>query len=177
MFAEFLISLVYAFGYLGLFAASVIGSASVILPVPIFLLIFVAGSMLNPLAVGIIAGIGSAIGEMTAYAIGFGGRKLLWKNGKKLKKKKPAKAEGSSKWFRRAEEWMHKRGGFLVIFLFAVTPLPDDVIGIICGSIRYDIKKFFIACLLGKIILSLGIAYAGFYGAQWILSYLGLLCV
>jgi membrane protein YqaA with SNARE-associated domain len=138
--------------------------------VPIFLLIFVAGSMLNPLAVGIIAGIGSAIGEMTAYAIGFGGRKLF----DKKKKKKPAKAEDSSKWFRRAEEWMHKRGGFVVIFLFAVTPLPDDVIGIICGSIRYDIKKFFIACLLGKIILSLGIAYAGFYGAQWILSYLGL---
>jgi len=170
MFAEFLISLVYAFGYLGLFAASVIGSASVILPVPIFLLIFVAGGLLNPLAVGIIAGIGSAIGELTAYAVGFGSRKLL---GKK-KKKKPAKAEGASEWFRRAETWMHKRGGFVVILIFAATPLPDDVIGIICGGIKYDIKKFFIACLLGKIILSLGIAYAGFYGAQWILSYLGL---
>jgi membrane protein DedA with SNARE-associated domain len=169
MFAEFLISLVYAFGYLGLFAASLIGSASVILPVPIFLLIFVAGSLLNPLLVGIIAGIGSAIGELTSYAVGLGGRKLLDKG---KKKKKPAKAEGASKWFMRAEAWMKKRGGFVVIFIFAVTPLPDDVIGIICGGIKYDIKKYFIACLLGKLILSLFIAYAGFYGVGWILNYL-----
>ena len=167
MVAEFLFGLVTAFGYLGVFIASILGSATVILPMPLFLLIFFAGSILNPFLVGIIAGVGSAIGELVAYAVGFGGRKIVDKKKVKLKK------QGLGKWFRRGQAWMHKRGGFLVIFLFAATPLPDDVIGIICGSIKYDLKKFFIATLLGKILLSLGIAYAGYYSMGWVLGYIG----
>lgn len=167
MVADFLLSLVTTFGYLGVFAASIIGSASVILPMPLFVLIFFAGGFLNPFLVGIVAGIGSAIGELVAYAVGFGSRRLLERKKVKLKKK------GLSKWLARGQAWMHKRGGFFVIFIFALTPLPDDIIGIICGSIKYDLKKFFIACVLGKVLLSLGIAYAGYYGVSWVLSYLG----
>ena len=165
MLLEFLISL-SSVGYIGVFLASVIGSATVIFPLPIFLVIFMAGAALNPFLVGIVAGVGSAIGELIAYGVGFGGRKLL-------EKKIELKKKGLGYWLRRGQKWMHRTGGFFVVFLFAATPLPDDVIGIICGSIRYDIKKFFIACLLGKIVLSLLIAYAGFYGINWVLGYLG----
>jgi membrane protein YqaA with SNARE-associated domain len=133
---------------------------------PLFVLIFFAGGLLNPFLVGVIAGIGSAIGELVAYAVGFGGRRVIDRKKVKLKKR------GLGQWLRRGEAWMHKRGGFFVIFIFALTPLPDDVIGIICGSIKYDIKRFFIACALGKIILSLGLAYAGYYGLGWVLGYI-----
>ena len=167
MVAEFLFELVNTFGYLGVFIASILGSATVILPTPLFLLIFFAGGVLNPFLVGIIAGVGSAIGELIAYAVGFGSRKLIEKRKVTLKKK------GLGEWLVKGQKWMHKRGGFFVVFIFAATPLPDDVIGIICGSIRYDLKKFFIAVALGKIILSLVLAYAGFYGIGWILGYLG----
>ena len=167
MVVEVLFAMVEVFGYIGLFFASALGSATVILPMPLFALIFAAGAVLDPLLVGIIAGIGSAIGELIAYVVGYGGRKLFNKRKKTKKSKK-----GLLQWIRRAEAWMHKRGGFVVIFLFALTPLPDDVIGIICGSIKYDLKKFFIAVVIGKILLSLALAYAGFYGAQWVLGYL-----
>jgi len=165
MIAEFLLSL-SSLGYLGVFFSSLLGSATVIFPVPIFIIIFTAGAVLNPFLVGIIAGIGSAIGEVVAYGIGFGGRKLL-------EKRVEVKKKGLGYWLHRGQQWMHRRGGFLTIFIFAATPLPDDIIGIICGSIKYDIKKFFIACLLGKILLSLGLAYAGYYGLGWVLGYLG----
>ena len=159
---EFLISL-SSLGYLGIFLASLLGSATVIFPIPIFVIIFTAGAVFNPFLVGIIAGIGSAFGELVAYGIGFGGRRLL---GKRIKIRK-------REWLSRGKKWMHSYGGFFLVFIFAATPLPDDVIGIICGSIRYDIKKFFLACLLGKVLLSLILAYAGYYGLGWILSYLG----
>lgn len=163
---DFFIGLATTFGYLGVFIASVIGSASVILPMPLFVLIFFAGGFLNPFLVGIMAGIGSAIGELIAYAVGFGSRKIIDRKKRKVK-------SNLIKWFRIGESWMHRRGGFFVVFIFALTPLPDDIIGIICGSIKYDLKKFFIACALGKILLSLGIAYAGYYGVTWVLQYLG----
>lgn len=168
MSAEFLIGLVYSFGYIGVFASSLIGSASIVLPVPIFFLIFTSGALLDPLLVGIIAGIGSAAGELVAYAIGFGGRKLIDKRKKKIKIKK-----NMQEWFRLGERWMHKHGGFIVILIFSATPLPDDIIGIICGSIKYDIKKYFVACVLGKTALSVFLAYAGFYGINWVLGCMG----
>jgi membrane protein DedA with SNARE-associated domain len=91
-------------------------------------------------------GIGSALGEFTSYGLGYGGRKLL---------------KEKNKWLKVAESWF-KKNGFITIFIFALTPLPDDVVGIIGGMAKYDIRKFFIASLLGKIILSLAISYLGY---------------
>lgn len=159
MIAEFLLSLA-SFGYLGVFLASLLGSATVILPVPIFGVVFTAGAVLNPLLVGIIAGFGSAIGELVSYGIGFGGEKLLEK---RLSLK-------NNKWMIRGKKWMNRYGGFFLVFIFAASPLPDDIIGLICGAIKYDIKKYFLACLLGKILLCLALAYGGYYGLSWVLS-------
>ena len=68
---------------------------------------------------------------------------------------------------------MERHGAFLIIILFAITPLPDDVIGILCGVINYDVKKFFFASLTGKIVMNLFLAWGGFLGAQWVLGVFG----
>jgi len=163
MIEGFLFSL-SALGYFGVFLASTIGSATVIFPVPIFIIIFAAGAVFNPFIVGIVAGIGSAIGELVAYGVGFGGGKLLKKRIRIKQRKRLSKGK----------KWLQSSGGFFLVFIFAATPLPTDVIGIICGSIKYDIKKFFLACMLGKILSCLILAYAGFYGINWMLSFFGL---
>ncbi|MFC2143581.1 YqaA family protein [Candidatus Aenigmatarchaeota archaeon] len=155
MVVEFIISMVYSMGYFGLFLASLISSASVILPVPGFLIVITAGTFLNPFLVGIVAAIGAAIGELTAYGVGFAGEKAFLK----LKKKKNWKRE-----FERAEKWFEKHSGFFVVIVFAATPLPFDAIGIFCGVVKYDIKKFFIATLIGKLIANIALAYLGFLG-------------
>jgi len=156
---EFFQSLVFTFGYFGVFFAAFLGSATIIMPTPALLVVFFAGAMLDPLIVGLIAGIGAAIGELIGYGIGVGG-KHLYKHEKKA----------DPKWLKKGTKWFNHYGGFLLTFVFAATPLPDDIIGIIAGFMKYDIKKYFLACLLGKILLTTAISYAGFYGINFILG-------
>src|SRR3989338_9668902 len=151
--------IVFAFGYLGVFIIGFIGTVSIILPTPAFLAVFVAGSVLNPWLVGIIAGLGMAMGEVVGYGAGLIGKKVIEKKNKK--------------WLKRAKVWFEKHGAFWIIILFSVSPLPDDIVGILAGMIKYDIKKFFLASLIGKIAMCMALAWGGFYGVQWVLSLFG----
>jgi len=145
-----------AYGYIGIFLISLIGSSTIIFPLPSAAFVFAAGAVLNPFLVGLLAGIGATLGEFTGYALGLGGRKLVknkWKNQ-----------------INKVKKLFQKYGGFFIILVFAATPLPDDVTGIIGGMLKYPIKKFFIASLIGKILLHVVLAYAGFYSIKWILD-------
>ncbi len=146
-------------GYIGIFLVNFIGAATVIFPVPAFLVVFLFGAILNPWLVGISAALGAALGELTGYAVGLGGKKVIEKK--------------HGKWLKKANEWMVKYRAFLIIVLFAATPLPDDVLGIFCGAIKYDLKKFLLASFTGKLIMNLSLAFGGYFGMQWVLSVFG----
>jgi len=149
-----------SFGYAGVFVVSLICSASIFFPVPGFIFILAAAPFLNPWILGVVAGAGSAIGEVTGYALGIGGNRAL--------KKK------DMKWLKKGEKWFREGRGFLFILIFAATPLPDDVTGILGGMFRYDIKKFLLASFIGKTILNLFLAFAGFYGLGWAMGVLNI---
>lgn len=151
--------IVETFGYLGIFIISFIGSASIFIPIPGFILVFAAGRYLNPWFVGIAAGIGAALGELTGYGIGVGGKKVLEKK--------------YGKWIDKTKKYVEKYGIFWIVLAFAALPLPDDIIGLLAGIIRYDIKRFLIASIIGKIIMYLVLAWAGFYGISYVLSFFG----
>ena len=70
------------------------------------------------------------------------------------------------------KNWFDRKQGPIIIFLFAVSPLPDDFVIIFCGIIKYDIKKLFLSVLAGKIVFSLALAYAGFYGIEFATGFL-----
>jgi membrane protein YqaA with SNARE-associated domain len=146
-----------SYGYIGIFLISLIGSATIFLPLPSAAFVFASGAFLNPFLVGIIAGLGSALGEFTGYAVGLGGRTVMKKKWEKDIKK--------------AKKLFEKYGGFFIIFFFAATPLPDDVVGITAGILKYPVKKYFLASLIGKIVLHLFLAYSGFYGMHWVLRH------
>lgn len=152
-------STVESWGYFGIFFANLIGAASIILPVPGFAVTFIFGAVLNPWLVGIAGGLGAAIGEFTGYAIGLGSREVI-----EYEKKK---------WVAKTRKWVEYWGIFPILAVFAATPLPDDVVGIAAGIIKYDVRKFFLAVLIGKIIMSLALAWGGFYGMQWIMQAFG----
>jgi len=170
----FFLELIQTFGYLGVFLASLISSASIFIPIPSFVFSIAAGSVLNPFWVGIAGGTGSAIGEMTAYLVGLGIRK----SHRKITKRKQTNAskirssDRDHKMMKTIKSWFHRRYGPILIFIFAATPLPDDILGIFCGIIKYDVKKFFIPLLLGKIAISMVLAYGGFYGISMLGSML-----
>lgn len=152
-------SVAETWGYLGIFIISFIGSASIIFPVPFFIVVFASGGIMNPILVGLVAGLGSALGELIGYLVGLGGHKVIKKRNKK--------------WLLKAKKWSRKRGIFPIIILFAATPLPDDIVGILAGIIRYDIRKFFLASVIGNVIMMLALALGGFYGMAWVMSIFG----
>jgi len=150
---EFIIN----FSYLAVFLLSIIGTSTVFIPFPIYIIIFFAAGLgMNPLLVGIVAGLGSAIGELTGYLIGIGGRRVI-----EGKKENPPKIV-------RMFTKLFKRFGFAVIALTSFLPFPFDFIGILSGVSNYDIKKFYVATALGKIAKCVLIAYAGYVGVPLI---------
>ncbi len=137
-------------GYFGLFSFFVLSNATVFLPIPGFVSAFIAGSIWNPLLVGLVAGTGSAIGELVGFFLGFGGRGLV----KNLDEGKYGMVKKLEKWF--------KKSGFLTIFITSALPDPlFDVVGILAGTLDYPIYKFFLATVLGRVIRNIIIAWSG----------------
>ncbi len=138
---------VQGLGYLGAFVISFAGNATVILPMPGLVLIFALGASLNPVLVGLVAGVGGSVGEITGYTAGYSGRAIV----------------SGHRTYEDAAGWL-RRWGFWVVLLFTVTPLPVDVIGVAAGALRYPLWKFLAACLLGKSVLYTGMAVLGALG-------------
>ena len=162
MLEEWIINLakqfVDQFGYLGVFMISFIGSVSVIFPIPYTIVIFFLGSMLDPLFVAISGGLGAALGEFSGYALGYYGRKVV------------------SEKRRRKMDYMLRvfnRYGPVTIFLFALTPLPDDLLFIPLGVMRYPFLKAFVPALLGKMLMTFVLAYSGQQSIDLIMSLFG----
>lgn len=57
------------------------------------------------------------------------------------------------------------KGIFLAVFIFAMTPLPDDIINIPAGLMGFNLVKYFIAVTLGKTILTFSVLLFGSVGA------------
>ena len=51
--------------------------------------------------------------------------------------------------------------GPLTVFVFALTPLPDDLLFIPLGMMRYSIPKAFVSALFGKVLMNFIVAYSG----------------
>jgi membrane protein DedA with SNARE-associated domain len=142
------------YGYLGIFLISLLGATSILVPIPYTLVIFILGGLqgsfgnwvFEPLWMAVAAGVGSAIGEFSGYLLGVGGRKVI---GDKYKKR----MDFITKLF--------KKYGSIAIFIFALTPLPDDLLFIPLGVMRYSLIRAFIPALLGKFFSNLIIAYSG----------------
>src|SRR5512147_980281 len=64
-------------GYGGIFIVTLLGAMTLFIPAPTMIAAFVIGSVLNPLLVSVIAGLGSALGETTGYTTGYATRALL----------------------------------------------------------------------------------------------------
>jgi membrane protein YqaA with SNARE-associated domain len=143
---EWMEQFAHQFGYLGVFIISFIGSVSVVFPVPYTIVIYLLGAVLDPFFVAVSGGLGSALGEFSGYALGYYGRAVV------------------SEERRRKMDYMVKvfdRYGSVAIFLFALTPLPDDLLFIPLGVMRYAFWKAFIPALFGKTLMTFILAYSG----------------
>ena len=150
--------LAYSYGYLGVFLISLIGALSIVFPIPYTVVIYMLGSFLDPFLIAISGGFGFAVGELIGYVLGYFGRIII------------------SEEKRRKMDYMLKifdRYGPIAVFLFSLTPLPDDLLIIPLGIMRYNPIKFFIVCVMGKTLMCLIVALGGRFSLSIIKSIFG----
>jgi len=144
------------YGYIGIFIINVIGSATIILPAPAWVMVVAAGGLaaLNPFWIGTVAGLGSTIGELTGYTARYSGQ--IFVENKKL--------------YRRVYH-LADRYGALIIFILAVLPVPlFDLGGMAAGALRMPWHRFLVATLGGKIIKMWIAALIGAGAFNWLTS-------
>lgn len=142
--------------YLGVFLAEMGNSAVIVIPTPGPAYTFAMGVTLNPFILGLIGGIGSALGELTGYVLGARGRRIL--EGGRLYDR-----------FRTiTNRWMGA-----ALFAFALLPIPFDVAGLWAGTVRYPLWRFMLYVVPGKVIKVTSIALAGYYGMGLVAGPLG----
>ena len=123
-------------GYVGAFIVSLIASATIVLPAPGLAIIIAMSASLNPVLLGVVAGVGSAFGELTGYAAGAGGSFLI-----------PPERQDQ---FERVRH-LTSRYGSLVLALLAALPFPlFDFAGIVAGALRMRVSRFLLAVAIGK---------------------------
>lgn len=133
------------YGYPGVFLISLLGNATVILPAPSLAFVFGMGGVLNPFLVGLVAGVGEALGELTGYLAGYGGRAVIedWEM------------------YHRLERWMQRHGSATIFVLSAIPNPVFDLAGIAAGALRFPLKWFLLSCWVGKTIKTITFAFVG----------------
>jgi len=114
----------------------------------------------HPMVLGVVAGVGTAIGDSIFYYLGYRGRLAI-------------SAENTGKWQRRLirfEEWLSGKSDRVVmasIFLYSIFAIfPNDVLAVSLGLARYRFPKVIIPLLLGNTILLTAIAFLAASGVE-----------
>ncbi len=136
-------------GYAGIFVISVLGNLIPFIPIPYLVAVYLYAAYIpgsNPLLVGAVSGLGAGIGKLAIFYASRGAAHLLSEE-KREEMEKLSKMIGDY--------------GALLVFVFAATPSPDDVVIALLGIMRYDPLKFFLAVTAGKTMISIATAYTG----------------
>ncbi len=174
------------YGYVGGFVVSILGGITII-PAPSFLVTFALGRVLNPIYVGLLSGLGEALGGITVYLTGASAGSM-WSRfrsrgqpsehypsqryGQILRLQSRFWSKGEA-FYNRLVSWAGGRGGDWTVFVSsAMVFSPFYFAGLAAGTLRMGLLRFFLISWAGKTIKGLAVAYAGYWGlqflAQWI---------
>jgi len=142
------------FGYFGIFLIALMANATVLLPAPGVAIIYAMGAVFNPLWVGLAAGTGGALGELSGYLAGFSGQAVVEK----------------TNIYNRFHPWVEKYGGWAILVLSAIPNPFFDIAGIAAGIAKMPLRTFLIFTWVGQIIKMTLFAVAGHYSLGWIES-------
>jgi len=143
-----------SYGYGGIFLISILANATVIIPAPGLVIVFSMGAVFNPFLVGIAAGLGATLGELSGYLAGFSGQAVI----------------EDRKRYDQMSNWMQKNGP-LTVAVLAFIPNPlFDLAGMIAGALKMNVFRFLFFAAIGKILKMLLFAYAGagILSAPWL---------
>jgi len=154
--------------YVIAFVVNFMAGATVIVYVPGVPVVFALGGIVQfPFVVGIVAGLGEALGGFTGYIMGRGGESYL---------KEPTGGgrvqRAFHKIYTRIDDWMGKRG-YATVFLASAVFNPFYMLfGATAGATRMAPWKYYLASAAGKIVKATYVAYLGHWGMGHILDWL-----
>lgn len=102
----------------------------------------------DPLTLGFLVALGAAMAKSIHYAVTF-----VVRNHLSERRRQSIDARGVK----------IKRWAFLLLFVTAASPIPDEPIVIPLGLMKYSPAKFFAAFFLGKLIITIAGAYLGYW--------------
>lgn len=136
------------YGLLGLFLNGMVSS---FIPIPTELTtaaLLATGE--NEMRIFVALVIGSIIGGFIAYYLGYTGNNLSHR----IRKMTKVDRESTQRSYALLAKY-----GWLLIFISPWIPVGGDVIPIIAGIRKYDLTKFTIAMIAGKVIKAVAIVY------------------
>lgn len=133
-------------GYSLLALVNFFGSLIPFVPLPGFLLLATmsVGNQYDLHILALVSAITATVAKQIIFYVSYGGRKII--NEKTRKRMRPF-------------ERLIKRYGAGAAFFAAATPIPDDLVYVPLGLAKYNPRRFFIATLTGKIVLSYAIVF------------------
>jgi len=137
-------------GYLILALINFFGSLIPFVPLPgfLFLATMSVGNQYDLHVLALVSAITATVAKQIIFFISFSGRKIM--NAKTRKRMRPF-------------ERLVKRYGAAAAFVAGATPIPDDIIFVPLGLAKYNAKRFFVATLAGKLVLSYVIVFISHY--------------
>ena len=143
-FSEALFPFVSEVGYLALSLVSFFGSLIPFVPLPSFLVLatMAVGDQFNIHILAILSAVTATLAKQIIFYVSYSGGRII--SEKTRKRMKPF-------------ERLVKKYGAGAAFVAAATPIPDDLVYIPLGLAKYNPRRFFVATLTGKIVLSYAI--------------------
>ena len=140
-FSEAIFPFASEVGYLALSLVSFFGSLIPFVPIPSFVVLatMAVGDQFNIHILAILGAVTATLAKMIIFYASYGGGRII--SEKTRKRMKPF-------------ERLAKKYGGAAAFVAAATPIPDDLIYIPLGLAKYNPRRFFIATLTGKFVLS-----------------------
>lgn len=143
------------FGYPGIFLIALLANATILLPAPGVAVIYAMGAVFNPLGVGLAAGAGGAVGELSGYLAGFSGQAVVERTDV----------------YERIKPWVDKYGGWAILVLSAIPNPFFDAAGVAAGIAKMPLKTFLFFVWIGQWIKMTLFAYAGRYSLEWLAQF------
>jgi len=137
---ELLVRLVQSYGYVGIFFMSMVSNSIPYVSLPYLAILVVMAPLFQMPALAVLSSaLGATLGKVVILFLGRSFRRILSEETKE-----------NLKCFNA----LFRRWSFVAVFLFAASPLPDDVLYIPLGLSGYRLIPYFVAVFAGKVIVT-----------------------
>ena len=106
---------------------------------------------LNPFMVALIAASAEAVGELTGYLAGMGGKSFF----------------EHKRFYLRFKNLFSRYAAFTLLIGSAIPNPLFDILGVIAGSTLYPVKRFLLLIFAGKLFKFTWVSLGCYYGATW----------